>query len=93
MTKPFDPNDRIAIQNAILLKNPDDPVWRALDARIKDLALIVGKTVADAADMPATVDIPWPETALDAVATALFRAELADIDHAPALRIVKHRVQ
>jgi hypothetical protein len=93
MTKYIDPNDLVAINKALSAKNADDPTWIAIAARIKELAVIVGKVVAAAPEMPAIVDVPQPVTAIDKIALALFRGELAEIENAPELRVVKNRLQ
>ncbi len=93
MTKYIDPNDLDAINQALCNQEADDPVWMAIVARIQDLAVIVGKAVAAAPDMPAIVDVPQPETAIDKIALALFRGELAEIENAPELGVVKNRLQ
>lgn len=93
MTKYIDPNDLAAINQALSAKNADDPIWMAIVAGTRELAVIVGKTVAAAPEMPAIVDVPQPETAIDKIALVLFRGELAEIENAPELRVVTHRLQ
>jgi hypothetical protein len=93
MTKSIDPNDLAAINRALSTKNANDPIWIAIVVRIQELAVIVGKAVEAAPEMPATVDVPRPETAIDKIALALFRGELAEIENAPELRVVTNRLQ
>jgi hypothetical protein len=68
----FDPNDRAAIEAALQdSENPENPIARAVLARVQYCADRIGERIAELGGQPDELAIDEPETVLDALAWRL----------------------
>lgn len=89
----FDPNNRALIEAALEDPNPDNPVARAIAARLNALGNVLTQVTERQGSVPSEISVTKPATFLDEVVIAMFEEILAETPGAPKLRVLEYGKQ
>jgi hypothetical protein len=88
MTNDFDPNDRAAITAALASDDPQNPIARAVAARLDAMTKAFEEASAATGGLPDQIEISKPLTVLDEIVIDLFRLSLSGISGAPPVIVL-----
>ena len=86
----FDPNDRAQIEAALKDPDPDNPVSKAIAARLDALRDVLEQTTSQQKTLPAEITFAKPATGLDEIVIAMFKDALATMPDAPTVRSLEY---